>query len=241
MAGGSLYRDHTPYIQVFVNTNANDMRKKADQLKIFLFIWASLFCRAGVWAQASAGSVEYRNVMQPAVAIRLPYSAGPVEDALKDYMTRKGFKAVEISGFILFRGVPLSSADTALNDLYFKTDGVRKDKDMTVLNLVPAKKSQDMSVRALPDSGCLDRARLFLDSLAPFVNAYGTRLQASNQQTALQKAQKKMNSLLNDQTDLEKRLRAADRLAIEAYQQALQSAELEPERRFLAARLAELS
>ena len=78
---------------------------------------------------------------------------------------------------------------------------------MTVLSLVPARKNQDISSGSFADSTKLDAARGFLDSLAPYVNAFGTGLQINDQQEALQKAQKKMNDLMNDSVDLAKRLR----------------------------------
>jgi hypothetical protein len=177
-------------------------------MKSLFFLGVCISCTTRLFAQAYIGETELRKTKQAAAAIRLPYDNDPVEDGLKQYMMTKGFKSTGISGFVLFRSVPLDGTDTTLNDLYFKADlASRKEKDMTVLSLIPAKRNQDFMARTLSDSGMLEKARLFLDSLAPFMAAYNTRLQLSSQQEILGKAQKKMNSLRSDSSDLQKKIR----------------------------------
>jgi len=161
-----------------------------------------------LFAQAYVGQVEKRNVSQAAAAIRLPFGEGAVEDALKAYFSGKGYKASDARGWILYRGVPLDSLDKDGSDLYFVTDMPdRKIKDLTVLSVVPAKKTQGIGNGSFVDSSRLDQARVFLDNLAPFVQNYGTGVQVSTREDALKKSQKKMNDLLSEQEDLNKRLR----------------------------------
>jgi hypothetical protein len=166
-----------------------------------------IFLGTGVFAQAYISQVDYKKTTQPTASIRLPYNSGSVEGALKDYMLTKGYKKSESGGLLLFRGVPLDSTDTDGSDLYFMPASVSKQKDMTVLNLLPVKKNQDLMARTQGDSSRLDKARLFLDSLAIFTDAYNTRLQMGDHQEMLKKAQKKMNELMTDQSDLQNRLR----------------------------------
>ncbi len=199
---------------IFSRTNTRNMRTKIYLLiyKRFqttcLLLILGLFCGTGAFAQAYVGQIEYRNARQPAATIRLPYNAGSVEDGLKEYMTAKGFKKSTTSGLIVFRGVPLDNSDTAGSDLYFSTDPAgRKEKDMTLLNLLAVQKNQDLLVRTQGDSDRIDKARLFLDSLAIFMDVYNTRLQLNSRQEGLNKAQQKMNALINDSTDLDKKLR----------------------------------
>ena len=175
---------------------------------LFLFLWICLFCTTGLYAQAYIDKAELRGVKRTAAVTRLSYGADPVEDAVKQYMMTKGFKSTSVSGSILFRGVPMDIADTSQSDLYFRADvPSRKEKDMTVLSLIPAKKNQDLATGIIMDSARLEKARLFLDSLAPFVIAYNVRLAINNQQEILAKAQKKMNGLKSDSTDLKKKIR----------------------------------
>jgi hypothetical protein len=183
--------------------------KEFLRLKGVLMLTVMNVCfNTGVFAQAYIGQVDYKKTMQDVAAIRLPYNSGSVEDALKDYMLTRGYKKSEAGGLLLYRAVALDSMDTDGSDLYFMpVPGARKQKDMTVLNLLPAKKNVDLMVRTQADSARLDKARLFLDSLAIFTDAYNTRLQVGDHQEMLKKAQKKMNDLLTDQADLQNRLR----------------------------------
>src|SRR5580698_145082 len=73
--------------------------------------------------------------------------------------------------------------------------------------VVPAHKNQAIGNGAFVDSSRLDQARVFLDNLAPFVQTYGTGVQIGTREDALKKSQKKMNDLLSEQEDLNKRLR----------------------------------
>jgi len=178
------------------------------QTKTLVILWMSIFCGSGVFAQAYVGQIEYRKTQAPAATIRLPYSASSVEDGLNEYMTTKGLKKASADGLIVFRGVSLDSSDTDGSDLYFSTAAAgRKEKDVTLLNLLAVKRNQDLLVRAQGDSDRIEKARLFLDSLATFMDVYNTRLQVNNWQKGLNKAQKKMNALINDSTDLDKKLR----------------------------------
>jgi hypothetical protein len=176
--------------------------------KFYWLAGVSVLWGPALFAQAYIGQVERQKVSQAAAAIRLPFGEGAVEDALKAYFTGKGFKASDAHGWILYRGVPLDSVDKDGSDLYFVTAMPdRKIKDLTVLSVVPAKKTQGNGNGMFVDSSRLDQARAFLDNLAPFVQAYGTGVQVSTREDALKKSQKKMNDLLNEQEDLNKRLR----------------------------------
>jgi hypothetical protein len=178
------------------------------QTKTLLILWMNILCGTGVFAQAYIGQIEFRKTQALAATVRLPYGAGLVEDGLKDYMTTKGYKKSSADGLIVFRSVPLDSSDTDGSDLYFSTASAgRKEKDMTLLNLLAVKKNQDLLVHTQGDSDRIDKARLFLDSLATFMDGYNTRLQVNSRQEGINKAQQKMNALMNDSTDLEKRLR----------------------------------
>lgn len=157
-------------------------------------------------AQAFVSSVTIKKVNQAAVAIRLSYAEDAVKDALKDIMMRKGYKNSSGNGFMIFRGVML---DGTASDLYCKTDlADRKEKDVSILYCMPVRPGQEKNDRTLADSGRLDPARLFLDSLAPFIIEYDRQVQVKERSDGLSKAQRKLNDLRSDSADLEKKLRS---------------------------------
>jgi chromosome segregation ATPase len=177
--------------------------------KILLLLSLTIIFKADAWSQAFATKVEYQKTQQSAAGIQLPYASGTVEDAVKEYMTKRGYKSADSKGFIVFRGARLDSSDTDLSDLYFNIDHKsRKEKDITLITLLPAKKNEDVLTRSQTDSmGMIEKAKSFLNNLAPYIEAHHVQLQLNSQMEVLQKAQKKMNSLMSDESDLNKKIR----------------------------------
>ena len=176
--------------------------------KFYVLLLAGVSYGSGLFGQAYIGQVDKGKTLQTGAAIRLSYASDQVENALKAYLAGKGFKPTSSRGYIVYRAVPLGTDDKDGSDLYFCTARPdRKQKDMMVLGLVPARRNQDVGTGVFTDSTKLDAAKAFLDSLAPFVNTYGLGVLVNTQQEALTKAQKKMSDLRDDSTDLQKRLR----------------------------------
>ena len=176
--------------------------------KILLLICLGVSHAGLIRAQSYEGRVDYQKTQQAAAMIQLPHSRDNVEDALKEYMAKKGAKSSEVKGFIVFRSVRLNNADTAFSDLYFMTGSKnRKEKDITVLSLLPVPKNQDIPALSPGDNSRIAAGRAFLDSLAPYIDAYGVEVRARDQENLLKKARKKMDGYLNEQTDLEKKIR----------------------------------
>jgi len=177
--------------------------------KILLLVVLTIVIKADAWSQAFATKVEYQKTQQSAAGISVPYASGTVEDAVKDYMAKRGYKSADSKGFTVFRGARLDSTDTDLSDLYFNIDRKsRKEKDITLIALLPAKKNEDVLTRSQTDStAMMEKAKSFLNNLAPYIEAHHVQLQVNSQTEVLQKAQKKMNSLLSDENDLSKKIR----------------------------------
>src|SRR6186713_321328 len=135
--------------------------------KILLLICLGIFHVGSIRAQSYEGKIDYQKTQQAAAMIQLPHSRDNVEDALKEYMAKKGTKSSDVKGFIVFRSVHLNNADTTLSDLYFMTGSKnRKEKDITVLSLLPAPKNHDIATLLSGDNSRIAAARTFLDSLA---------------------------------------------------------------------------
>ena len=176
--------------------------------KILLLVIVLLACKQVTRAQAYEGKLEYQKTMQPVAIVELPYPQDVVDDAIKDYMAKKGFKGSSTKGFTVFRSMKLDDNDTDPSDLYFKTDRKsRKEKDITVITLLPTKASQDIMTRSLTDSTKVDAAKSFLNAMTPYLDAHNTNVQLASQGDVLKKAQKKFSDLQDDQVSLEKKIR----------------------------------
>jgi len=159
-------------------------------------------------AQAYESKIDYQKTMQPAAVIELPYKTDVVEDAIKDYMVKKGFKTSSAKGFNVLRGFKLDDADEGLSDLYFKVDRKKKDKDYSVVTLLATKANGDILARPATDStGQMDKAKSLLNKLAPYIEAHNTDVEVNAQQDVLKKAQKKLDGYISDSSDLEKKIR----------------------------------
>jgi hypothetical protein len=157
--------------------------------------------------QAYDSKLDYQKSSISTASIELAYPQGVVEDAIKDYMVKKGYRNSSAKGFIVYRGAKLDSADTDTRDLYFKIDRKKKEKDISVISLFSTKNNVDILARDSTDNGQTDKGKTFLNNLSPFIGAHNLEVQIIAQQEVLKKAQKKQNSLMNEQGDLEKKLR----------------------------------
>ena len=178
--------------------------------KVLLFILVFVALRLSTFSQTQAyeGKLDYQKTLQQVAIIEVPYKDGVVEDAIKDYLAKKGLKSTSSKGFDVFRGAKLDDADADQNDLYFKIDRKKKDKDYTVISLLATKANQDILTRpAIDSTGQIDKAKAFLNNLVPFIDAHNTDVEIGKQQEVLKKTQKKLNGFISDSTDLEKKIR----------------------------------
>lgn len=178
--------------------------------KGLLFIIGLVAFRLSTFSQAQAyeGKLDYQKTLQQVAIIEVPYKDGIVGDAIKDYLAKKGLKGSSSKGFDVFRGAKLDDADADASDLYFKIDRKKKDKDYTVISLLATKVNQDILTRPATDStGQIDKAKVFLNNLVPYIDAHNTDVEIGKQQEVLKKTQKKLNGFISDSTDLEKKIR----------------------------------
>jgi hypothetical protein len=176
--------------------------------RIILFLGILLASRLSMQAQAYEGKIEYQKTQQPVAISEVPFQQDVVEDAIKDYMAKKGYKGSSSNGFTLFKGAKLGNNDSVMTDLYFKIEHKsRKEKEMTVISLITIKANESLITRSATDDSGLEKAKSFLDQMKPFIEARELSLQATDQENAVRKLQKKQDNLVNDEGDLEKKIR----------------------------------
>jgi hypothetical protein len=186
---------------------------------IFLFA-----CFAAKSQQAYDGKMDYQKSTISTATIELAYSQDVVEDAIKDYMAKKGYKNSSSKGFAVYRGAKLDDADAEQRDLYFKIEKKKKEKDISVISLFSTKPNADILAKDSTDNPQTDKGKMLLNNLVPYIDAHNLEVQIGAQQDVLKKAQKKQNNLKNEQADLEKKLRKyQDDLAQNKIDQAAQT------------------
>jgi hypothetical protein len=176
--------------------------------KLIYLLILVVSCRITLPAQAFEGKIEYQKTMQPAAIIEWPYAEGIVEDAIKDYMGKRGCQQTNSNGFHIFKATRLDSVDADTSDLYFKIERKsRREKDITVVSLLVTKKNEPIQVPPAEGSARMEAAKSFLNNMAPYVEAGNLAVEINNQEEAIKKARKKYDNLLTEQNDLDKRIR----------------------------------
>src|ERR1700712_3967635 len=96
----------------------------------FLSFVCIFFISASLNAQSYKTSYTFQKNAYGAAAVQVPYDENVVTEAVKDYMTGKGYKDAHYKDFIIFRSVPLDNGTTAYSDAYFNIEKKsRSEKD----------------------------------------------------------------------------------------------------------------
>jgi len=156
------------------------------------------------YGQAHEGYVDIQKVPRAAAIIELPYSSDIVDDAISEYLAKKGKS--DIKGFTSYRNSLSQHSDSANAELYLRVERKsRKEKEITVVSLLLAN-STDFTP---PNTGVhyltMEEAKEVLNSLIPVVTAYDLELKIKDQSQVVNKSESKYKSLVNRSEDLEKK------------------------------------
>lgn len=174
-----------------------------------LILFMTLLCGQITNAQAVAteGKVEHTKGEKVAAVLELPYPVEEVEQAIKEYMANKGVKSDRAKGFEIFRSARFKDEDIELQDLHFKVERKsRREKDITRVFLLVGRPNENLAARHVLDRYKVDEAKEFLNKVVPSVESHHLNRQINSQEDAVRKADKKMQSLLEDQKDLEEKI-----------------------------------
>lgn len=176
-----------------------------------LILFMTLLCGQITKAQAVAteGKVEHTKGDKIAAVLELPYPVEEVEEVIKDYMAKKGVKSDRAKGFEIFRSARFKEEDIELQDLHFKVERKsRREKDITRVYLLVGRPNENLASRHVLDRYKVEEAKEFLNKVVPSVESHHLNRQIASQDEAVRKADKKMQTLLEDQKDLEEKILA---------------------------------
>src|SRR5579872_7071950 len=125
-------------------------------LLLFSFV---LFFSGSLKAQAYRTTFTFQKNTYGAAAIQVPYEENVVTEAVKDYMTGKGYKDAHYKDFVIFRSVPLDNGSSSYSDAYFNIEKKsRSEKDITVITLIPVKKEATLLPATEEDSSYISKS-----------------------------------------------------------------------------------
>jgi hypothetical protein len=154
------------------------------------------------FAQAYDGTADYNKKSQAAVLVEYKYPQETVENALKDKLERQGLKLKSTKGYLVAYNAVISSINSAQIEYAFMVDRKSKrEKETTVITLV----MNITDVNATADNAT--KAKEFLNELGASIDALNTENMIVDQTKISEKAEKKNKGLLEDISDLEKKIR----------------------------------
>lgn len=182
-------------------------------MKQVIFFLLTITMSSLVFSQAYEGSIEYDKTKQRAFVINYHYSPEAVENAVIQKMEKMGYKGKEEKGlfnkdkgFQVFKNVFISEISQNSMDYMFKVEQKsRKEKDESVLYLIIYSGGEN----AMPkfDVYDIEKAKSFLNNLAPDVEAADLELQIEAQENTVAKAEKKFKNLQSDKEDMEDKIK----------------------------------
>ena len=158
---------------------------------------------------ATETKVEHTKGDKIAAVIELPYPVEEVQAAIDQHFAKKGGKSDKSKGYQIYRNMKISDEEVELNDLHFKVERKsRKEKDITLVYLLVGRPSENVGARASVDRHKINEAKAFLNQLTPSVESYHLDVQIQGQEEVMKKATKKNLSLIDEQKELEEKIKA---------------------------------
>lgn len=186
------------------------------------------------FSQSRSTEVEYQKISRPALVNDIPFPANTIEDAIKDYFAKKGYKASSTKGFTVYKGVSLNELGAGSYDIYFMVDKKsRKEKELSTVTVMISK-GFDEFVSNNSDALVFGKAQTYLDSLRNMIAVYDLEVQISVQELEIKKAAKKSSDLEDEGKELEKKKkRLEDDIADNIKEQEKQVKDLENQKQIL--------
>ncbi len=203
-------------------------------MKRLILILAICAAPVLLFSQSRITEAEYQKIPRPALINDLPFPSKTIENAIDDAFIKSGYKGSTSKGFTIYKGVRKQELGPDAYDLYFMVERKsRKESDISTVTMMISK-GFDAFVSKSSDEQVFNNAQKYLDSLRNTVAAYDLEMQISEQESELKSAEKKYESLLDEEKDLEKKKKKLeDQLADNKKEQQKQSGELENQRQVL--------
>lgn len=175
-------------------------------MKPLFLILAVLFC-INVQAQTATrtGTVEYNKQQVPCYIAEYPYSQSLTEDAIKDRFKAMGAKGNNRKGFLEYSNIVLPEISASAVDARFKVE--KKDKNTsTVYMIVGPVGSNNSPAIAGSTQDYSSGSTSFLNGLSNTTSDYSLEQEIKKQEEELKKAEKKSGDLVNDGSDMQRKL-----------------------------------
>jgi hypothetical protein len=171
-------------------------------IKIISLTAAIIFSGFLLHAQPTEASVMIDNENRNAVTITIDQTDKITGDALQQRLERSGLKTKEKNGVMAYKGIILSEISTEKIDLYTK---VEKGPNNSSVVYMAVSRGYNNFTNSGADSIITQNVKTFLVSFVKDANDRSADLGISNQINDVNKDQKAIQKLLDEQHDLQKK------------------------------------
>lgn len=180
--------------------------------KQYFVLFTSMLVSSGLFAQAYEGNVQFDKKKQDAIVIEYIYPAKAVENAFVARMEKLGYRPKEEKGilnrdkgFLVFKNAYITDISKDRLDYVIKVERKsRKESDESTLYLILQMGGENAMDKV--ESYDIGRAKQYLNSMLPDIEAAHLELKIKEQEEVVSKAEKKLRDLQEDKRILEKRL-----------------------------------
>lgn len=160
---------------------------------------------AGTQAQSYTGTADYKKMSRQAIFSEVPFGEKVTEAAIRDSLEKLGYKPKESKGFMVYRGVKLSSLSNEPLDIYISVERKsRKEKEISVITMLLAR-GEDNFVTQGVDPGIIENGKSFLNGFTNYIDSYNLEQQIAEMEEIRITNEKKTASLTSDAEDLQKK------------------------------------
>jgi hypothetical protein len=211
-------------------------------MKYIFTLIVALLATAFTFAQSPMPTTaEYNGQKYPCYIIEYNLPPDETRDVIVNKLKSEGYNASKSKGYLVYRNTRLKdlNADEP-QDVFFKIDRKsRKEKDKSIVTVITAKSGEipGDKVKGAKTVAAIESAANtipFINSFQSNINLSAYNLAVSNQEDVVDKAEKKLKDLKDDQSKLEKKIKGLqDDLAKNKTDQQKQTEEIAKQKTIL--------
>lgn len=152
------------------------------------------------------GKVKYQKVEHDATVFELPYPKDQVEEGMQKLAEKRGVKAREKNGFYEVKNVTILKLNNKVCDMYYKVE--RDGKNASKVYMILAEPGEQLESRTTSHHGLMATAGGIgvVAAVGSSLSEHDHDVKVKQQETDIKDAERKYNSLLEEQKRLEKKL-----------------------------------
>ena len=176
-------------------------------MKNLLPFLIGMLCSTVLLAQPQTGTTEMNKVQQSSLIYELPYNEDVLLAALENKMKDYGKLPKKQKGFYKYKNIVIPEISSKPITVFFSIDRKsKKDKENSILSMLIADE-HEIVFNQDNNNDVFQRGKLFLNDFGHNSALASHQQQIAEQANTIKKAEKKLENLKSDASDLEKKMK----------------------------------